>query len=181
MKKKKEEKSLFASFAILSYIILISAIIGFIYETIFYRIDLGYLVKRGTTIGPWVPIYGIGGALIALLTKKFDKKPWLVFIASFFITGIWEFIAGYALNHLWGLRLWNYNTEILNFGNIGGYVCLRSPLSFALGGVILISFFKPLLVKECTSKNSKTFNIVGIITGIIFLIDATVCFLLKIF
>ena len=33
-------------------------IFGFIYETLFYRIDLGYFVKRGTTYGPWIPIYG---------------------------------------------------------------------------------------------------------------------------
>ena len=37
-----------------------SGIFGFIYETIFYKIDLGYFVKRGTTYGPWIPIYGFG-------------------------------------------------------------------------------------------------------------------------
>ena len=35
-------------------------IFGFIYETFFYRIDLGYFVKRGTTFGPWIPIYAFG-------------------------------------------------------------------------------------------------------------------------
>ena len=53
---KKEEK-----IVLIIQIILISAIFGFIYETIFYRIDLGYFVKRGYTIGPWLPIYATGG------------------------------------------------------------------------------------------------------------------------
>lgn len=44
---KKEEK-----LVLIIQIIIISAIFGFIYETIFYRIDLGYFVKRGNTIGP---------------------------------------------------------------------------------------------------------------------------------
>ncbi len=29
-------------------------IFGFIYEEIFYRIDFGYFVKRGTAFGPWI-------------------------------------------------------------------------------------------------------------------------------
>ena len=37
-----------------------SGIFGFIYETLFYKIDLGYFVKRGTTYGPWIPIYAYG-------------------------------------------------------------------------------------------------------------------------
>ena len=36
-------------------------IFGFIYEEIFYYFDLGEWVKRGTTFGPWIPIYGFGG------------------------------------------------------------------------------------------------------------------------
>ena len=34
---------------VLILVMVISAIFGFIYETIFYRIDLGYFVKRGST------------------------------------------------------------------------------------------------------------------------------------
>ena len=43
---------------ILLLVFVVSGIFGFIYETFFYRIDLGYFVKRGTTYGPWIPIYG---------------------------------------------------------------------------------------------------------------------------
>ncbi len=45
---------------ILLLIFTFSGIFGFIYETLFYRIDLGYFVKRGTTYGPWIPIYAYG-------------------------------------------------------------------------------------------------------------------------
>ena len=44
-------------------------IFGFLYEELFYYIDLGYLVKRGTTFGPWIPIYGVGAVLIVLSTS----------------------------------------------------------------------------------------------------------------
>ena len=45
-------------------------IFGFIYEEIFYRFDLGEWVKRGTTFGPWIPIYGFGGIIMLGLTYK---------------------------------------------------------------------------------------------------------------
>ena len=45
---------------ILLLVFTFSGIFGFIYETIFYKIDLGYFVKRGTTYGPWIPIYAYG-------------------------------------------------------------------------------------------------------------------------
>ncbi len=44
--------------------------------------------------------------------------------------GLLEFIVGYLLLHISHIRLWDYNTEILNYGNIGGYICLRSVLFF---------------------------------------------------
>jgi len=111
-------------------IAVIFGILGFIYEVLFYRIDLGYFVKRGSTIGPWIPIYAIGGSLIYLLTYRFKDKPFLVFIMICLITGTLEFVTGYALYNFLGIRLWDYNVEIWNFGNIGGYICLRSVLFF---------------------------------------------------
>ena len=50
-----------ARFPMLMLIFAFGGIFGFIYEEIFYRFDLGEWVKRGTTFGPWIPIYGFGG------------------------------------------------------------------------------------------------------------------------
>ena len=60
----------------------VGGIYGFIYEEIFYRIDLGYFVKRGTTFGPWIPIYGFGAIIIMYLIKRIKDKPILVFTAA---------------------------------------------------------------------------------------------------
>ena len=45
-------------------IMILSGFFGFIYEMLFYKIDLGYFVKRGSTFGPWIPIYAFGGLLL---------------------------------------------------------------------------------------------------------------------
>lgn len=153
-------------------IAVISGVLGFIYEIFFYRIDLGYFVKRGSTIGPWIPIYAIGGMLIYLITNRFKNKPLFVFILICLITGILEFGTGYVLYHALNLRLWDYNVEILNFGNIGGYICLRSVLFFGVSGMCLNYFIVPLIEKVQTLKNKKYINILFIMLGLTFLIDS---------
>ena len=129
---------------LLLLIFVFGGIFGFIYEEIFYRIDLGYFVKRGTTFGPWIPIYGFGGLFVTLFIYRFKKNPVVVFLLSCLITGLLEFITGYVCYHFLGIRLWDYNTEILNFGNIGGYVCLRSILFFGVSSTLLVYVFIPI-------------------------------------
>ena len=144
---------------------------GFIYETLFYRIDLGYFVKRGTTYGPWIPIYAYGGVLITLFTYKFRKRPIVIFLLSSIISGILEFTVGYLLFNIKGIRLWDYNTEIWNFGNIGGFICLRSVLFFGISGLFLIFVVIPLF-KLIASRCSKfTLSLISIIPVLLFGID----------
>lgn len=149
-------------------IFLLSAIFGYIYEVIFYYIDLGYLTNRGITFGPWVPIYGIGSIFIYLFTKKIKNKPLLIFLLSIIITGLLEYFAGYILDVWFNTRLWDYNVEIWNFGNINGYVCLRSVLFFGISSLLLMYIIVPF-VKRINRK--KSYQKVIYILFSIFLID----------
>ena len=60
---------------LLLLIFVFGGFFGFLYEELFYLIDLGYLVKRGTTFGPWIPIYGFGALFIVLITTRFNQIP----------------------------------------------------------------------------------------------------------
>lgn len=156
-------------------IMVLSAIFGYIYEIIFYRIDLGVFVNRGTTFGPWIPIYGFGGVFITLLAYKLRKDPFYVFFASCFISAILEFGTGFVLHRFFNIRLWDYNIEIWNWGNIGGYICARSVLFFGASGLFLIYFLVPkvkqLREKIVTKFGIKAFNIPTIVITTIYLID----------
>ena len=110
-----EKYGLKTTISILIIIMIFSGIFGFIYETIFYKIDLGYFVKRGSTFGPWIPIYAFGGFFITVLSYRFRKNPFIIFILNCIITGILEYGTGYVLYEFMGIRLWDYNTEIWNF------------------------------------------------------------------
>ena len=171
---KKEEK-----IVLIIQIILISAIFGFIYETIFYRIDLGYFVKRGYTIGPWLPIYATGGLLIYLSNIKNKYNILKIFINSAVMCGLLEFIVGYLLLHISHIRLWDYNTEILNYGNIGGYICLRSVLFFGISGVFLMNIVLPLITKIINKYQSKKTEYITIFLGGLFCIDFIVNYIIK--
>lgn len=160
-------------------IILISAIFGFIYETIFYRIDLGYFVKRGSTIGPWLPIYATGGILIYLINRNDRNSILKVFVLSALVCGMLEYIVGYMLYNISNVRLWDYNTEILNYGNIGGFICLRSVLFFGLSGAFLMFVVIPFLKGFIKDNNGKKTKYITLFIGFLFMLDFIFNYIIK--
>lgn len=146
-------------------------VFGFIYEEIFYYIDLGYLTKRGITFGPWIPIYGFGAVFIILATNKLRKYPPAVCAVSMVVSGLLEFITGYVIYHLKGIRLWDYNVEIWNWGNIGGYVCIRSIAFFGISALFLQYVVYPIILKLQQKCNSTVFSIIAFVPALLFTLD----------
>lgn len=161
-------------------ICVFSAVGGFIYETIFYRLAWGYFVKRGTTFGPWIPIYGAGGLCMTLSIWRWQKNPLAVFFISFVVCGLLELLVGFVLFHCFdGLRLWDYNTEPWSFGNIAGYVCLRSLTIFGLFGFLLFYGVIPVILKLKNHLKKKKFRIVSAAMAIVFFCDIVIHMILK--
>lgn len=153
-------------------IFLFGGVIGFVYEELFYLVDLGYLVKRGTTLGPWIPIYGFGCLFILFTTNRLRNKPLAVFFMAAAVSGILEFISGYILYHYaGGLRLWDYNVEIWNWFNIDGYVCLRSLIVFGAAGLILQYIAAPVFHKVIDEEKAKNIKYVLLALSVLFIID----------
>lgn len=151
---------------LLILIMVFSGVFGFIYELLFYKIDTGRFIKRGSSYGPWIPIYVFGGAAYTLLVYPFKEHPLLVFVMCVVVSGVMEYVTGWVLYNVFHTRLWDYNTEIWNFGNIKGYVCLRSVLFFGVSGLLLIFVVIPLLVKVVNMSNTTALTIFcGILAG----------------
>lgn len=160
--------------AVISLIIVITGVFGFVYEFIFYYFNSGMetFYYRGANFLPWINIYATGSIMIYILTRKFKKKPLLVFLIAFFSTGVLEYFSGFAMYKLMdGIRCWDYNTEILNFGNINGFVCLRSVTFFGLSGLLLMYVIIPCILYLSKKANKKVFAIISVTLGIIFLFD----------
>ena len=116
----------------------------------------------------------LDGVFITLITYKFRKKPIIVFVLSCIISGLLEFTIGYLLFNIKGIRLWDYNTEIWNFGNVGGYICLRSIMFFGISGLFLMYIVIPLFKKFASKLSNRALYIITVIPALIFLIDIIV-------
>lgn len=155
-------------------IIVIAGIFGFVYEFIFYYFNSGMteFYWRGGNFLPWINIYAIGAVLIYILTYRKRKNPLFVFLVSMISTGILEYIAGWGMFHFGnGFRCWDYNNEILNFGNIDGFVCLRSVLIFGISSLLLIYVIVPFCFSLAKKMNRKKFLILSYSLCAIFLFD----------
>ena len=178
---EEKDKKLFHDLLPILLVFSFGGVFGFIYEELFYLVDLGYLVKRGTTFGPWIPIYGFGAVLIVLCTKHLRRNPVTVFGMSMVLCGCIEFLTGFVLFHVLRIRLWDYNNEILNWGNVGGYVCARSDIFFGMSGLFLLYIVYPIILKMQEKFSEKTFICVSLIPACLFGMDIVLSLLRNFF
>ena len=156
---------------VICLIIVISGMFGYYYEYIFYYFNDGYFSHQGGNFLPWINMYAYGALMIIFLTRKFKKRPLLAFLISIISTGVLEYLTGFVLYELFDIRYWDYNIEILNFGNIGGYVCLRSVLFFGFSGLLLIYGIVPLCIYFSKKMNKEMFLTFSILLCFFFLMD----------
>jgi uncharacterized membrane protein len=159
MKKYLTKKNILYLFIIF----LIGGLIGWFYELIFYYLTEGRITNRGVLFGPILPIYGLGAIGIYAL-KPLKKTPILLFLACILVTGLVEYIIGYISFNIFDTKLWDYTGLFLN---INGIVCLRSVISFAIGGLIF-----HYILEENLYKLYNKFN---------FLIITRLCYILMFF
>lgn len=162
----------------LSYLFLIFMVVcfvGWIYEEIFYLFTEGMLRNRGLLYGPWLPIYGIGALGIYAL-KPLKRNPILLFTLCIAVSGVVEYIIGFAGIHLFGLRLWDYRGLFLN---ISGIICFRSVISFGVMGLAFHYVLEPMgerLYAKTPAVIIKTFCFMLVV---LLFIDCIMSFLFR--
>ena len=160
-------------------LVVLGAMIGWVYEMLFYRIDQGHFIRRGQG-GPWLPIYGAGALGLVLVTYKRKIHPALIFLITVAGSFVIEFGTGWVLYHCFdGLRLWDYNKEIWNWGNIGGYVCFRSVLIFGILGVLYTKWAVPGFFHMTEKMGRKKLLAIAIPIAVIFLGDILFSYILR--
>ena len=159
---------------IICLIISITGPFGWIYEFIFYYFNGGCkeFYMQGGNFLPWINIYAIGAIIVIILTHNYKTKPLYIFLISVIATGLLEYISGLLIYKLLdGLRLWDYNKEILNFGNIDGFICLRSVLFFGISSLLLIYIIVPICIYLSKKIPKKIFLTISISLCSIILFD----------
>lgn len=155
-------------------VVVFAGMIGWIYEAVFYFFNYGMtgFYMQGGNFLPWMNIYAIGALVIILTTYKLRQKPWAVFLLSMVTTGIIEYVGGWLVYNLFdGARYWDYNTEILNWGNIDGFICLRSILCFGLSALLLMYVLLPFLIYLAKTMTRRAFLTLSISLFSIVMLD----------
>ena len=142
-------------------------ILGYLYELILHFINNGTFFSHGILYGPWLPIYGTG-ALLIMSIYKYKKKPLLIFVLSFFITGILEYICGLFLLKIFNIRLWDYTGMFLN---ISGHVCFFSAFCFGLGGLLITYLIYPFIEKIYLKIKDKYLEAFLSLITFLFIVD----------
>lgn len=151
-------------------------VVGWIYEELFYFFVEGKLLNSGFFYGPYLPVYGFGSLFIYVTMKWFKKYPPIVFVGSMFVTGLLEYVTGWAMYEIWQKRWWDYRGLFLN---IDGYVCLRSVLTFAFGGIGMVYFIEPFLRRFTINAKPRTRHLIAGILVLIMLTDVILTFLFS--
>ena len=159
---------------ILMLLTVFAGFFGWVYEFIFYFFDAGTgeFYMQGGNFLPWINIYAIGAVLIVLSCWKVRRYPWAVFLLAMVVSGIVELIGGWLVYTIGnGMRYWDYNTEILNFGNIGGFVCLRSVLFFGVSALFLMYVVVPGFMWLSFRMSRRAFMVLTISLFTVVMVD----------
>lgn len=156
-------------------IFMMGCFVGWIYEEIFYFFTEGMLRNRGLLYGPWLPIYGVGALGIYAL-KPIKRNPVLLFTLCIVITGVVEYIIGFAGIKLFGLRLWDYRGLFLN---ISGIICFRSVISFGIMGLAFHYFLEPVGEKLYKKTPIIIIKKVCLLLIVLLFIDCIMSFLFR--
>lgn len=148
---------------------------GWIYEEIFYWITEGMLRNRGILYGPWLPIYGIG-ALGIYAIKPLKKNPVLLFFLCAVVTGVVEYIIGFAGIHLFGMRLWDYRGLLWN---LDGIICFRSVVSFAVMGLLFHYLLEPAAERMVAKLPPKIVRATCLLLMLVFAVDCVLSALFR--
>ncbi len=116
--------------------------IGWSIESIYVTLKNKKLTNSGFLYGPFCPIYGIGSVLLLIFLRPFANNLIIVFVLSFFIASVWEYIAGFIMEIIFGLKWWDYSKCPLN---INGRICLIYSFFWGFLGIALIKWVHPLI------------------------------------
>ncbi len=150
------------------------AFAGWAWEVLLYLFRDGILVNRGTSYGPWLPIYGFSCTAIILLVTRFEKfrkltnNPIIMFLFIMGFATAAEYTTSWFIEAVSGLKYWDYSGV---FMNINGRVCLECSLFFGFGGSLCLYIIAPFLERQFEKLTLKVRLSICLILLSIFSVD----------
>lgn len=164
-------KTKMQSFSKFVWIFAACCVVGFTVETIWCFIRHGYIESRKSLVyGPLSVAYGIGGILLTAVLNRFRTSSLpKIFIISFVVGTVAEYICSLGQEIVFGSVAWDYSELPLN---INGRVCLLYSIFWGVLGIgwvkLILPFFEKIIGKIPVRLN----NVLVIAFVIFFVYDA---------
>lgn len=126
-------------------IFFVFSFVGWVIEVILKYFQFGRFINRGFLVGPWLPIYGAGAALITLAVEGLtpvEKGIGTTFAISLIVCGLIEYLTSYYMEKRFHARWWDYTQKPMN---LNGRIWIGNLILFGIGGVLIIHLANPIL------------------------------------
>ncbi len=161
------------SITLIFFLFFIYSITGWTIEVVGGIIQNKKFVNRGFMIGPYCPIYGVGGVLITLFLQDYVGNPFILFCVAIVICGVLEYLTSYIMEKVFKARWWDYSKKKFN---INGRVCLETIIPFGLLGCFIMYVSNPFIKSVLQRVPNNVLNIAFYICASIYLLDFIISF-----
>ena len=155
----------------LIFFFIVYSIAGWILESIYKSILEKKPINSGFMFGPYCPIYGFGAIIMIALLQNIKSDITLLFIVSFVVLTLWEYVVGVILEKVYHTKYWDYSNNRIN---INGRVCLLNSVYWGILGVVFTRVVHPQVAKLTLLIPSNTLFYIDLIIGLIMIVDATI-------
>lgn len=136
-----ESKNIKSKLHYLLWYFIIFSVIGLIIETTYGFATMGIIESRkGLYLGPFCPIYGVGGAILIFTLDKFRSNKIKLALYGGILGSVIEYVLSFMLEAIYGARFWDYGYVKYN---LNGRICIIYSIFWAILSVVLIGLIKP--------------------------------------
>lgn len=162
------------SFSEYLWFFIIYTFLGWCVEVVYHVVKSGQFVNRGFLNGAVCPIYGFGMVILLYLLTPLKYNFILLFLGSFLLTSILEYITGFILEKIFHDKWWDYSDMPFN---IRGYICLAFSIIWGISGVFIIDIIHPPISKSISILDNTIGNIILFLILICLIIDLIITIL----
>lgn len=158
-------------FNLIMYFVIYS-FLGWVLESVYRSFCEKKLINTGFLTGPFCPIYGTGAIIMILGLGHFKDQYILIFVISFFVLSIWEYIVGWFVEKAFKTKYWDYSKHRFN---IKGRVCLTNSFFWGILGLVFINFIHPFICMIISNIDIRILKYITYTVAILMATDAIIC------
>lgn len=118
--------------------------LGYLLESTYISILKRKVVSSGLLKGPYIPLYGVGACLLAILSLLVKSSYLLCFFIGGLTMTFLELFTSYYIEYVFHTKCWDYSKHYLNYQ---GRICLLYFIIWCLLSLLFIQWIHPWIMK----------------------------------